>query len=551
MIALLERWTARNKVLFGISLVLVALGQPARFPLCGILASCSGFALIFQSIASARSPFLVGAFWFATVQAIQLSWMTSIQFQGYYILAVYLVIALLLGCQFGWLCLQIPRSGVLSPRRLLYCAAFWTLMEWLRLFFLCGFSWNPIGLALSCSELGLQGASIGGVFGLSFWVMFSNLLCLNVLRGGTARFAFVSAALMPYLFGMMHLAYQDARSDARSVRVALVQTDFLPSEKTPLFGRTGEFIPPLKQWKSILELLKARERSHWDVIALPEAATWLRADRPFYPLETVERCFIEELGRGISLYFPPLRAPYAESSLQGVIVTNLFWVQTLSNYFGADVIAGFDRVDRATNQYFNSAFYCQPGGGAPEQYDKQVLLPLAEYLPFSFLRAFTKYYGIVDFFTPGSGPALWGERLLAPSICYEETFPGLMRLARLRGAQLFVNVTNDNYYPGSSLHAQHLYHSRLRAVENGIPLIRACNAGGSAVVDSLGRLIEVAAFQGPHRAMVAECEVKTSVHSTLFLIWGNWGIIVLSIGICGFEILMKYLKSSTRINLLK
>ncbi len=548
MIALLKRWTARNnaapRILFGISLALVALGQPARSPLCGILASCCGFALIFQSIASVRRPFLVGAIWFAAVQAIQLSWMTSIQFQGYYILAVYLGVALLLGCQFGWLCLQVPRSGVLSWRRLLYCAAFWTLMEWLRLFFLCGFSWNPIGLALSCSEVGLQGAAIGGVFGLSFWVMFCNLLCLNVLRQGAARIAFISAALMPYLFGMMHLAYQDAHSDARSVRVALVQTDFLPSQKTPLFGRAGEFISPLKQWKRILELLKARERMHWDVIALPEAATWLRADTPFYPLEAVERCFSEELGQGSPLYFPPLRAPYAQSTSQGVIVTNLFWAQTLSNYFEADLIVGFDRADRATNQYFNSAFYCKPGGVAPEQYDKQVLLPLAEYLPFSSLKALTKYYGITDFFTPGLGPTLWGERLLAPSICYEETFPGLMRQARLRGAQLFVNMTNDNYYPESSLHEQHLYHSRLRAVENGIPLLRACNAGGSAVVDSLGRMIEVAALKGPHLAMVADCEVKISVHSTLFLIWGNLGIVILSIGICVFEILMKYLKSS-------
>lgn len=552
MIALLKTEIAKSKtrgcLLFGISLVLVALGQPARFSCCGVLSSFCGFALVFQSLLYMRRPFLWGTLWFAAVQAIQLSWMTTIQFQGYYILAVYLVLTLLCGVQFGALCIQIPRSGLLSWRCVLYGSAFWTLMEWLRLFVFCGFSWNPIGLALSCSEWGLQGAAMGGVFGLSFWVMFCNLLCVNVLRRRALSLYFVLAACAPYLFGILHLAFQDARLEARCLRVALVQTDFLPSEKLPLFGRNSEFIPPLEQWRRIVALFKRKERVSWDLIALPEATTCLSADTPFYPLQEVKRCFVERFDLDSTAFFPPLQEPYAQITSQGVLVTNLFWAQALANYFEADVIAGFYRVDRATQRYFNSAFYCQPHESAVDQYDKQILLPLAEYLPFSVLKVLTKYYGITHFFTPGKGPSLWGKHVLAPCICYEETFPGLMRLARLQGAQLFVNMTNDNYYPQSSLHKQHLYHARLRAVENGIPLIRACNAGGSAAVDSLGRIIEVATLTGSSRAMITECEVNAAMHPTFFLIWGNLGVLVLSISLCGWEIgkaiQMKYLKIS-------
>src|SRR5580700_7290454 len=81
-----------------------------------------------------RKKFLIGTFWFTAVQLVQLSWMTSIEFQGYYILLVYSLLSLWLGCQFGVLTLFVSKGlGRISMQKALFCASLWTLMEWARL----------------------------------------------------------------------------------------------------------------------------------------------------------------------------------------------------------------------------------------------------------------------------------------------------------------------------------------------------------------------------------------------------------------------------------
>src|SRR5690606_27562937 len=73
-------------------------------------------------------------------------------------------------------------------------------------------------------------------------------------------------------------------------------------------------------------------------------------------------------------------------------------------------------------------------------------------------------------------------------ICYEETFGNLMRENKQLGASLLVNLTSDVWYPNSSLPWQHFDHARLRTVEMGLPLVRACNTSVTASLDSLGRV---------------------------------------------------------------
>src|SRR5690606_25925001 len=82
-------------------------------------------------------------------------------------------------------------------------AGLWVLLEWTRLFFLCGFTWNPVGLFLSNWHQGAQLAAFFGVFGLSFWVMFTNLLFLRI-RTAAQGIAWCAAAGFPYLFGFLY-----------------------------------------------------------------------------------------------------------------------------------------------------------------------------------------------------------------------------------------------------------------------------------------------------------------------------------------------------------
>lgn len=526
------------------SFVIVALGQPARAGWLGALAAIFGFALFFNSLPPALSPyrrFLMGTVWFAAVQLVQLSWMTSIEFQGYYILFVYACLCIGVGCQFGLLTMLVPGEGKIPLAKILVSAALWTLMEWTRLFFICGFSWNPSGLALTHFTHAMQFASVFGVFGLTFWVMLTNLIALTVWRQKfplVKVLGFAALAAVPYLFGTQHFNRHLAESGKTNKRfnVALVQTDLLPSEKLPQQGRAEEFVSPFVQWERIIKKLKVNRGAKWDMIVLPEAAVPLQSDMTLYPLERVKQMLAAEFGPEIESSFPPFAFPYAEERLVNgqimICVSNLFWCQSLSNYFKAELVAGLDHVDKEAEKNFNSAFYLKPDNGPMQRYDKQVLLPLAEYLPFDFLKPLTKSYGIVDFFTHGKESKVFGAKVpFSASICYEETFPEVMREGRSKGAELFVNVTNDNYYPDSSLHRQHLFHARLRAVENGIPLVRSCNAGISAAIDSFGR-VAGAENSLVNSCGVLSCSLSSYTYPTLYTFWGDGGIVSICLIIC-------------------
>lgn len=553
---------------FFISLLIVALGQPAREELLGIVSSLFGYALFFLSFPKDSSPahrFWSGALWFFAVQLIQLSWMTAIEFQGYYILLVYFLLSAGMALPFGGVTLLATMPSFFSFLSIAALASSWTLFEWIRLFPLCGLSWNPVGLSLTCHPLSLQWGSVFGILGLSFWVILTNLFCFHwVLTGRWKKegIYFILSAIIPYCYGMISLAL-DTKKEGEKILIALVQTNLLPSEKSPHPDYPQDVIDPTLQWKQIVKSLKAQYCDHWDLIVLPESAVPYSSDALGYSFEEVKNFFIEEYGEAVAGKFPTISPPHVGRFGFGAYrVSNLFWCQTIANLYQAEVVIGMSHIERQTGKSFNSAFYFMPSSiqesefericeiasvkksdqvqllneiGSSLQvppfsrYDKQILLPLGESLPFEALRPFTKKYGISHFFSKGEKIKIFGEkkRCYAPSICYEETFSELMRKGRIKGAHIFVNLTNDNYYPNTLLHRQHLYHSRLRAVENGIFLLRSCNSGVSAVVDCCGKIIASLPCKPEIKSspQVLSCSFNVKEKKTLFSFWGDGGIV--------------------------
>ena len=171
---------ARNKLLLAlVSGAIVALGQSAWVPALGIIASCCGYALFWR----VTTRFWPATLWFAAVQAVQISWMTETTYMGPLIWVVYLFLIAAMGAQFGLLSCLIPAQ--LTWRSILGLASLWTLFEWVRLFFLSGFTWSFAGTALATSATALQWASLWGIYGLSFWVTGDNLwkgAALNALQ---------------------------------------------------------------------------------------------------------------------------------------------------------------------------------------------------------------------------------------------------------------------------------------------------------------------------------------------------------------------------------
>jgi apolipoprotein N-acyltransferase len=157
---------------------------------------------------------------------------------------------------------------------------------------------------------------------------------------------------------------------------------------------------------------------------------------------------------------------------------------------------------------------------------------MGEYIPFTWCRQLAAQYGITGSFTCGKSAKVFkGPVPFGTSICYEEIYGHLMRQNRLLGAELLVNLTNDGWFPQSHLPKQHFDHARLRTVENGIPLVRACNTGITGAMDSFGRIIGVLGEDPMERQKIADSirlDVPLYHYHTFYAQYGDLSVILFS-----------------------
>ena len=160
---------------------------------------------------------------------------------------------------------------------------------------------------------------------------------------------------------------------------------------------------------------------------------------------------------------------------------------------GRPVALGVQRGEGG--RYYNSLAVLDRTGQATGLYDKHHLVPFGEYIPFGDIAARFGIHGLAaregDGYTSGPGPAILDLGPLGkvlPLICYEAVFPQDLRGAPER-ADWILQVTNDAWFGNLSGPYQHLAQARLRAVEQGLPLIRAANTGVSAIIDARGAIV--------------------------------------------------------------
>jgi len=202
--------------------------------------------------------------------------------------------------------------------------------------------------------------------------------------------------------------------------------------------------------------------------------------------------------------FPPLDTPEALAAIGDLLPQ------------GTALIAGATRVEWAAGtpkrprRLFNSLLVLGKGGLLISLYDKIHLVPFGEYLPHA-LRPLLAMIGMQQLagrlgFDSGISPrpilTVPGLPGVVPLICYEAIFPAAVvqgpegrRAERPEGGSeqdrqrpaLIVNLTNDGWFGNTTGPRQHLHQARVRAVEEGLPLIRAANNGVSAAFDAYGR----------------------------------------------------------------
>jgi apolipoprotein N-acyltransferase len=163
----------------------------------------------------------------------------------------------------------------------------------------------------------------------------------------------------------------------------------------------------------------------------------------------------------------------------------------------ATLVTGAARAEDAEagrERYFNAIHVVEPDGTISASYDKTHLVPFGEYLPFRDLAdrlGLRQFVEIPGGFEPGRVRRLLAVKGLPPAlplICYEAIFGGAL-IAGPERPGVLINVTNDAWFGQTPGPYQHLAQARLRAIEQGVPLVRAANTGISAVIDPLGRTV--------------------------------------------------------------
>ena len=343
----------------------------------------------------------------------------------------------------------------LAPRgawRPLVFASAWVLGEWLRgTLAFGGFPWNLAGYVWTPWPAMLQFAAAAGVYGLGWLTMLAAAAPAALADGrrlwwtpvGALALLAVNAAA-----GAAILAGADAVPHT-DTRLRLVQANVAQHHK----GRA--------------DLIEAQIRRHAALSARPGAGG--AAPPPTF------------------VVWPETAVPYdlsrpfpAREAVARVVPE------------GGALVAGALRSEAAPDgrRVWNALQALDSEGRVAAAYDKFHLVPFGEYVPLrGLLPGGGLAAGALDF-SRGPGPrtlSVPGAPPFAPLICYEAIFPGAVVDPAAR-PQWLLNVTNDAWYGLSSGPYQHFEQTRLRAVEEGLPLVRAANTGISGVIDAWGRV---------------------------------------------------------------
>lgn len=488
----------KNTFLFFTSLLLVAFGQQTWVWQFGLLSAFGGFALFWMITMhqiDGKARFWLAALWFTLIQMIQLSWTLSHLY--FYMVAVYLIVCIFYGLQFGLLSYFIESKRIKPVINLFALSGLWVFLEWMRLFFLPKLSWNPVGIALATTTAGSQLTTVGGVFLLSFVVILMNLFLLRYLaeRKRVNYLAYSAVCLFPFVFGWMQMhRHSDAIQQSEKIPVLLVQTGTDVVEKVHFDSLESYRRFAMEEWKKIILLIQAASHP-LELVVLPENSLPFSAYQAAYPFEEVKAFFLQNFNQSDLSKMPALSSHLAVTIEGKTYVNNAYFAQAVANIFNTNLIVGMEDRDvtEQETKHYSAALLFQSVHSPFQRYSKRILVPMGEYIPFDWCQELCKQYGIYGSFTPGNQANLLYTRnhAIGVSICYEETFGDWMRQSRQQGAQLHANLTNDGWYPHSHLPESHFEHGRLRAIEQGIPMVRSCNTGVTCAVDSLGRTIDV------------------------------------------------------------
>ncbi len=511
------------------ALLSLAAGAMAAFahPPFGVLPGLAGYGLMMILADQAPGPrplraafwrgwlaafayFLVGCWWVAE------AFLVDARGQGW--MAPFAVMLLPAGLGLFWgaamaLYRWIRPAG---PWRIVVFASALTALEWLRGHVLTGFPWNLPGETWAAGSAVSQAASVVGAYGLTWLTLALAAAVLEPLGNESPRRAWwappaAAACILAafWAWGAVRLTATDPSWGA-PLTVRIVQPDVPQLAKYD----EGSFRWIFQRYVDLTARPAARRPQVviWSEGAIPEAANDYMA-----PGTWTARAIARALGPDRTLLVGAYRA-------QGAA---------------------------AHPAFFNSLIAVRARGDDLEVtgvYDKFKLVPFGEYLPAEQILqplGFKDLTHVGDSFTAGPPPAPIsppGAPTVLPLICYESLFPDLVRDAVRRGRTRpgwIVNVSNDAWFGVTSGPTQHLNQASYRAIETGLPIVRATPNGVSAVIDAYGRLVPGAKL-GLRVSGVIDAQLPQALNITTYGRLGDsplGGIVLLTLLLSGWRVL--------------
>jgi apolipoprotein N-acyltransferase len=358
-----------------------------------------------------------------------------------------------------------PRDTIL---KVLVFAGALSLLEWTRGHILTGFPWNLPGETWRAGTPPSEAAALVGAYGLT-WITLLAMAALaapfafgfrrstwSLLSGG------IAVVIALYGYGFWHLAHGQGSPPGQVIRVV---QPYVPQESK---YDVGKLVGIIRRYLALTAQPSAGGRPP-DVVVWPEGAIPQYASNILDPGNGIEPAIVRAMQPGQTLLFGAARED--------------------------------ERAVRPT--YYNSLYAVRRDGDRLTVlgvYDKYRLVPFGEYMPAEKLMGAIGFRALVhmqeDGFSAGPRPQalpIPGFGLIQPLICYESLFPGFVRDgAKKSGARpaWIVNVSNDAWFGQTSGPWQHLNLASYRAIEEGVPIIRATPTGVSAVIDAEGRSLE-------------------------------------------------------------
>ncbi|MHA6326812.1 apolipoprotein N-acyltransferase [Roseivivax sp. CAU 1753] len=375
----------------------------------------------------------------------------------------------------AWAAARLGRRWLIVP--------FWSLSELARAYVLTGFPWGLVGYVLAPTPAAQWGAFIGP-HGLTFLVLALAVLCVTAIARrsiGAGALALVGSAA---LFGGGQALLQDPAADTGRPVIRLVQPN-APQDEKWLPGKAQVFFER--------QVRATAAAPTPDFILWPETAV-------------------------------PSLLNHATEALR-----------VISDAAGpVPVLLGVQRED--AGRYYNSSVLLGADGQVRDIYDKHHLVPFGEYMPAAWLFRHINVSGLAQRaeygYSAGPGPRLLDLGALGkalPVICYEAVFPQDIGGAEAR-ADMILQMTNDAWFGEWSGPYQHLMQARMRAIEQGLPVMRAANTGVSAVIDAQGR---VRASLGLGMAGHVDAAVPPPLPPTLYSRTGDWPVLLWLLGLAG------------------